>query len=270
MERAKTARSMGPEVEKTHSGAEGKGVRPSLPSLCSPTPSPLTSHPHLLLPGIFPSPSSLPCPSPTLLGLFSHLCGGGGRGGGSQEQVSSLQHNLGPFPFRYRQLCLSSRGGGDSGPAFEGGTVRGSGHVGAAGALASHLGCAAAELASRVASRYVAPRDVGSGLVAGAGLDETGTLSPCHWRRGTPVSPGYPDWLLFRPRWVSQVEGLPGLSICLPLSSRQTEHLSISADPLCPCLWSNGGSGQSSALGHYGPASGFCQALVSVALPCVF
>lgn len=51
------------------------------------------------------------------------------------------------------------------------------------------------------------------------------------------MSPGYPDWLLFRPRWVLQVEGLPGLSICLPLSSRQTEHLSISADPLCPSLW---------------------------------
>lgn len=116
MERAKTARSMGPEVEKTHSGAGGKGVRSSVPSFCSPTPSPLTNRPHLLLPGIFPSPSSLPCPSPTFLCLFSHLCGGGGRGGGSQEQVSSLQHNPGPVPFRYTQLCLSSRGGGDSGP----------------------------------------------------------------------------------------------------------------------------------------------------------
>lgn len=38
------------------------------------------------------------------------------EGAGSQEQVSSLQHNPGPFPFRYRQLCLSSRGGGDSRP----------------------------------------------------------------------------------------------------------------------------------------------------------
>lgn len=46
--------------------------------------------------------------------------------------------------------------------------------MGAAGALASHLGCAAAELASRVASRYVTPRDVGSGLVAGAGLGRNG------------------------------------------------------------------------------------------------
>lgn len=228
MERAKTARSMGPEVEKTHSGAGGKGVRSSLPSFCSPTPSPLTNRPHLLLPGIFPSPSSLPCPSPTFLCLFSHLCGGGGRGGGSQEQVSSLQHNPGPVPFRYTQLCLSSRGGGgDSGPR----RLK-EAQPGALGMWVRQvpwpLTWAVLQL-SWQAGWLLGMWLLGTwdrGLVAGAGLDETGTLSPCHWRRGTPVSPGYPDWLLFRPRWVLQVEGLPGLSICLPLSSRQTEHLS--------------------------------------------
>lgn len=43
MERAKTARSMGPEVEKTHSGAGGKGVRSSLFPLSVP------QLPHLTL-----------------------------------------------------------------------------------------------------------------------------------------------------------------------------------------------------------------------------
>lgn len=63
---------------------------------------------YLLLPGSFPlTPVPLPCPSPTSTCLFSHPCGGGGRGGGSQEQVSSLQHDPGQFLFRYRQLCLS-------------------------------------------------------------------------------------------------------------------------------------------------------------------
>lgn len=51
----------------------------------------------------------------------------------------------------------------------EGGTARGSGHVGPAGTLVIHLGCAAVELAIRVASRYVAPRNVGLIGVGGWG-----------------------------------------------------------------------------------------------------
>lgn len=43
-------------------------------------------------------------------------------------------------------------------------TARGSGHVGPAGTLVIHLGCATVELAIRVASRYVSPRDSGSGV----------------------------------------------------------------------------------------------------------
>lgn len=85
--------------------------------------------------------------------------------------------------------------------AVEGGTARGSGHVGPAGTLVTHLGCAAVELAIRVASRYVASRDVGPGLVAGSGLEETFTLGFYYWRGGTLNTrdtsvPGYTDWLL--------------------------------------------------------------------------
>lgn len=75
--------------------------------------------------------------------------------------------------------------------------------MGPAGALATHLGCAAVELACRVASRYVAPRDMGSGLVAGSRLEESVViLCPCHWMKGTlntegAGAPGCPDWLLF-------------------------------------------------------------------------
>lgn len=81
------------------------------------------------------------------------------------------------------------------------GTARGSGHVGPAGTLVIHLGCAAIELAIGVASRYVAPRDVGLRLVAGSGLEETFTLGFYRWRGGTLNTgdtrvPGYTDWLL--------------------------------------------------------------------------
>lgn len=44
----------------------------------------------------------------------------------------------------------------------------------------------------------------------------------------------------------------------------------VSADSLCPSLWNTSGSGQSSGLGSCGPASGFWQVLVSLALPVFF
>lgn len=99
--------------------------------------------------------------------------------------------------------------------------------MGPAGTLVIHLGCAAIELAIRVASRYVTSRDVGPGLVAGSGLEETFTLGFYHWRGGTlNTGDSVQTGSFLSPRWVLQVECPLGLKIHPLRAFRQTEHLS--------------------------------------------